>query len=289
MAGRRDGRKKWFTVEVEKMKTTNQGRRKRKHQRWGYSMSFAEPLWRNRPKTRLSLGRALLILRRASAYLPSGCPRRFAAATSSGCTRWAARPQRTAGFLSRPGWVRPSCRPYRSSSLLRRVLRSGPPYLRAFEQLYKKPNNREKKLHLFISAFRKLLVLYWHWQRRQCMQLGASPNGTENKETRLWRQDHFSTTVAQSNGLACSLLLASTTAQCSPNPLCPLSSTPVLLLGASKAGRAGPPNLHPCNLATWERAFCEKTHSLWPGLYQQDITTWYQRCFACVGSAENPD
>lgn len=96
----------------------------------------------------------------AGAYLPSGCPQRSAAATSSGCTTWAARRQHTAGFLSRPGWARPSCRLYRSSSLLRRVLRSGPPYLRAFEQLYKKPNNREKKLHLFISAFRKSLVLY---------------------------------------------------------------------------------------------------------------------------------
>lgn len=96
----------------------------------------------------------------AGPYLPSGCPPRSAAATSSDCTTSAARPRRTAGFLSRPGWARPSCRPYRSSSLLRRVLRSGPPYLRAFEQLYKKPNNREKKLHLFISAFRKSLVLY---------------------------------------------------------------------------------------------------------------------------------
>lgn len=93
-------------------------------------------------------------------YLPSGCPRRSAAAAGSGCRGWAARRPRTAGFLSRPGWARPSCRPCRSSGQLRRVLRSGPPYLRAFEQLYKKPNNREKKLHLFISAFRKSLVLY---------------------------------------------------------------------------------------------------------------------------------
>lgn len=66
------------------------------------------------------------------------------------------------------------------------------------------------------------------------MQLGVAPNGTENKETRLWHQDHFSTMVAQPNGLTCSLLLASTTALRPPSPLCPSTST-LMLLGVSKS------------------------------------------------------
>lgn len=78
-------------------------------------------------------------------YLPSGCPLRSAAAASSGCTEWAAPRLRTAESLSRPGWGRPWCPLCHSSSPWRQVLHSEPPYLRAFEQLYKKPNNREEK------------------------------------------------------------------------------------------------------------------------------------------------
>lgn len=181
----------------------------------------------------------LLSLRLLGAYLPSGCPRRFAAATSSGCTGWAARRPRTAGFLSRPGWARPWCRPYRSSSLLRRVLRSGPPYLRAFEQLYKKPNNREKKLHLFISAFRKALVLYDTDNDGGACSSALHQMGLKTKKHDFGARITFSTRVAQSDWLACSLLLASTTARCSRKPLRTPSLTPVLLLRVSEPGRVG--------------------------------------------------
>jgi len=37
-------KKREFTVEIEKMKITNQGRRKCKLQRQGYLRSFVEPL-----------------------------------------------------------------------------------------------------------------------------------------------------------------------------------------------------------------------------------------------------
>lgn len=148
---------KWNTLEVKEGDGAKQEKTGgRRNHRLGCSRPSPKapggrsgPVWQIAPK-----------LGSVGTYLPSGCPRRSAAAAGSGCRGWAARRPRTAGFLSRPGWARPSCRPCRSSGLWRRVLRSGPPYLRAFEQLYKKPNNREKKLHLFISAFRKSLVLY---------------------------------------------------------------------------------------------------------------------------------
>lgn len=98
-----------------------------------------------------------------------GCRQPLAAAAGTGCRGWAVRRQRTAGFLSKPASVRPWCPPSRWWALRHPGLRLEPPYLRAFEQLYIKPNNKERRMHLLISAPTEGCVLnhtYIHAQTR---------------------------------------------------------------------------------------------------------------------------
>lgn len=62
-----------------------------------------------------------------------------------------------------------------------------------------------------------------------------------------------------------------------PKPSLPINLNPHASWGVQEQD---PLNLHVCELTTWEKASWEKTHSLWTGLYQEDVTISYQGCFA---------
>ncbi len=85
-------------------------------------------------------------------YPLSGYLQRFVAAVGTGCRGWAGR-QPVLLDLSRPVWERPLAQLTRYSGPCCPARRSELPYLRACEQLYIKPNNKEKEVLLLVSIW----------------------------------------------------------------------------------------------------------------------------------------